>query len=150
MPFTYLGLPLGTTRPMVRDLMPLVDRIERRLTGTAIWLSYGEWVQLIISALSSLLSFAMCVLKLPPKLIGIFDRSATLAALCPALLAAASMTSPAVDFTSAIWSPFLLPPVFCASFLIFFFFDGTSFLIQVKFSSLRSLFYFPLLLITSS
>ena len=39
MPFTYLGLPLGTTRPTVRELMPLVDRIERRLTGTTIWLS---------------------------------------------------------------------------------------------------------------
>lgn len=51
MPFTYLGLPLGTTRPTVKDLMPLVDRIERRLTGTAIWLSYGERVQLINSAL---------------------------------------------------------------------------------------------------
>jgi hypothetical protein len=30
MPFTYLGLPLGATRPTVMDLMPLVDRIERK------------------------------------------------------------------------------------------------------------------------
>ena len=75
MPFMYLGLPLGTTKPTVKELMPLVDRIERRLTGTAIWLSYGERVQLINSALSSLLSFAMCVLKLPLKLIEIFDRA---------------------------------------------------------------------------
>ena len=75
MSFTYLGLPLGTTRPTVRELMPLVDRIERRLTGIAIQLSYGERVQLINSALSSLLSFAMCVLKLPLKLIDIFDRA---------------------------------------------------------------------------
>ena len=44
MHFTYLGLPLGTTRPTIREFMPLVDRIERRLTGTAIWLSYGEIV----------------------------------------------------------------------------------------------------------
>lgn len=28
MPFTYLGLPLGTTRPTVQDLMPLVCRAE--------------------------------------------------------------------------------------------------------------------------
>ena len=70
--FTYLGLPLGTTRPTVRDLMPLVDRIERRLTGTAIWLSYGERVQLINFALSLQLSFAMCVRKLPLKLVDIF------------------------------------------------------------------------------
>jgi hypothetical protein len=30
LPFTYLGLPLGTTKPTVQDLMPLVDKIERR------------------------------------------------------------------------------------------------------------------------
>jgi hypothetical protein len=30
MPFTYLGLPLGTTKPTVMDLMPIVDRIERK------------------------------------------------------------------------------------------------------------------------
>lgn len=75
MPFTYLGLPLETTRPTVRDLMPLVDRIKRRLTTTAIWLSYGERLQLINSALSSTLSFVMCVLKVPLKLIDAFDRA---------------------------------------------------------------------------
>lgn len=35
-PFTYLGLALGTSRPTVAELMPLVDRVERRLTSTAI------------------------------------------------------------------------------------------------------------------
>ena len=30
LPFTYLGLPLGTTRPRIIDLMPLVDSLERR------------------------------------------------------------------------------------------------------------------------
>lgn len=30
MPFTYLGLPLGTARPSVADLMPLVGSIERK------------------------------------------------------------------------------------------------------------------------
>lgn len=29
MPFTYLGLPMGTSRPTIYDLMPMVDRIER-------------------------------------------------------------------------------------------------------------------------
>lgn len=28
MPFTYLGLPVGTTRPFVTDLMPLVVSME--------------------------------------------------------------------------------------------------------------------------
>jgi hypothetical protein len=32
-PFTYLGLPLGITKPTMHDLMPLVDRIERKMTA---------------------------------------------------------------------------------------------------------------------
>lgn len=75
LPFTYLGLPLGTSRPTVRDLMPLVDGIERRLSGTTLWMSYGGRVNYINSALSSLLSFVMCVLKLPDKLFDLFDRA---------------------------------------------------------------------------
>ena len=35
MPFTYLGLPLGTTRPRIVDFMPLVDALERRLTASS-------------------------------------------------------------------------------------------------------------------
>jgi hypothetical protein len=53
MPFRYLGLPVGTTSPTVAKLMPLVDRVERRLTSTAIWLTYGGRVTFINSALSS-------------------------------------------------------------------------------------------------
>lgn len=74
LPFTYLSLPLGTTKLTVRDLMPLVEGIERRLSGTTIWMSYGGRVNYINSALSSLLSFA-CVLKLPDKLFDLFDRA---------------------------------------------------------------------------
>ena len=29
MPFTYLGLPMGTTRPTMKDFAPLIDRVER-------------------------------------------------------------------------------------------------------------------------
>jgi hypothetical protein len=32
LPFTYLGLPLGTTRPSVDDLVPLVSRLDKRLS----------------------------------------------------------------------------------------------------------------------
>ena len=35
MPFTYLGLPMGTSRPTIYDLLPLVDRIERRLSASS-------------------------------------------------------------------------------------------------------------------
>jgi hypothetical protein len=33
LPFAYLGLPLGTTRPSVSDLMPMVSRIDKKLSG---------------------------------------------------------------------------------------------------------------------
>jgi len=33
MPFTYLGLPMGTTKPRMEDLTPLMDRVERRLSA---------------------------------------------------------------------------------------------------------------------
>jgi hypothetical protein len=32
-PFTYLGLPLGPNKPNVDDMLPLVQRIERRLVS---------------------------------------------------------------------------------------------------------------------
>jgi hypothetical protein len=35
LPFPYLRLPLGTTRPSVQDLSPIVDQIERRLSASA-------------------------------------------------------------------------------------------------------------------
>ena len=75
MPFTYLGLPMGTTKPSITDLMPLVDRIERKLTSTSMWLSFGGRLQLINSALSSLISYTMCVIKIPDKILDLFDRA---------------------------------------------------------------------------
>jgi hypothetical protein len=65
MPFTYLGLPVGTTRPTVAKLMLLVDRVERRLTSTTIWLTNGGRVTFINFALSPLTIYARCVLKIP-------------------------------------------------------------------------------------
>ena len=42
LPFTYLGSPLGTTRPRIVDLMPLVDTLERRLTASSCMLNQGS------------------------------------------------------------------------------------------------------------
>jgi hypothetical protein len=39
MPFSYLGLPLGTTKPKVIDFLPLVSKCERRPSSTSIYLS---------------------------------------------------------------------------------------------------------------
>jgi hypothetical protein len=69
MPFTYLGLPLGTTRPKIQDLMPLVDRLERRLVATSTFLAYGGRLQLIRSCLSSMPIFFLCSLDIPPGII---------------------------------------------------------------------------------
>ena len=34
-PFTYLGLPMGLTKPQVKDYAPLISRIERRLSASS-------------------------------------------------------------------------------------------------------------------
>jgi hypothetical protein len=39
LPFTYLGLSVGTTRPTIQDLSPIVHRMERRLTSTSCFLT---------------------------------------------------------------------------------------------------------------
>ena len=41
MPLTYLGLPMGTTRPKIIDLMHVVDCMERRLTDGSWFLPQG-------------------------------------------------------------------------------------------------------------
>jgi hypothetical protein len=67
MPFIYLGLPLGSTKPSVQVLMPLVDRIERRVSATFMLMSYSGKVSLINSLLTSIATFTMCSIQLHPK-----------------------------------------------------------------------------------
>ena len=74
MPFTYLGLPLGTTKPTIHDLMPLVCRLERRLSATLNMISYGGKLSLLNSVITSLLIYAMCTLKLPAGIIELLDK----------------------------------------------------------------------------
>jgi retron-type reverse transcriptase len=69
MPFTYLGLPLGTTKPTVQDMMPLVDRIERSLTANYMMMAYSGRVRVINSLLTSIAMFAMCSIKITPKIL---------------------------------------------------------------------------------
>jgi hypothetical protein len=64
-PFTYLGLPMGTTRPKMVDFMPLVTRLERRLTASSCFLAYGGRLQLIASCLSSMPIYFLCSLDIP-------------------------------------------------------------------------------------
>jgi hypothetical protein len=74
MPFTYLGLPLGTTRPTIAELSPLVCRLERKLSSISSFLSQGAKVQLICSALASMPLHFLCTLQLPLGLTNQFDR----------------------------------------------------------------------------
>jgi hypothetical protein len=69
LPFTYLGLPLGTTKPTIQDLKPLVDRIERRVSANFMLMSYSGKVTLINSLLTSIATFTMCSIQLNPKIL---------------------------------------------------------------------------------
>ena len=59
MPFTYLGLPLGTKKPSVQELMQLVCRLERQLTSTIAMMSYGGKLAWLNASVKSLLVFSM-------------------------------------------------------------------------------------------
>lgn len=73
MPFTYLGLPLGTTRPSLLEFTPLLSRIERRLFGVSKFLSYHGRLTLVNSVFSALPTFYMCSIKIPPQIIKQID-----------------------------------------------------------------------------
>jgi hypothetical protein len=73
-PFTYLGLPLGLSKPLVKDYAPLICRIERRLSASSQFLSYAGRLQLVNSVISSLPTYYMCSLKLPLTVIEIIDK----------------------------------------------------------------------------
>jgi hypothetical protein len=67
MPFTYLGLLLGTTKSTVQEFSPLLTRIERRLSRISTFLSYDGRLIMVNSVLSVLPTFYMCSLKIPPQ-----------------------------------------------------------------------------------
>jgi hypothetical protein len=75
LPFTYLGLPMGTTKPRVEDYMPLMDKTERRLTSISAFLTQAGRLQLVNSVLSSLLTYAMCSLKILVAVLDFIDRA---------------------------------------------------------------------------
>ena len=42
LPYTYLGLPLGTIRPKISEPIPLVDSVERRMFVSSSMLNQGS------------------------------------------------------------------------------------------------------------
>jgi hypothetical protein len=73
MPFTLLGLPLGTTRPKVEDYLPLLNRIDSRMMGFNTMLSYDGRLILVNSVLSSLPTFYLSTFKIPAGVIDQID-----------------------------------------------------------------------------
>ena len=67
-PFTYFGLPLGTTRPLIVHFLPMVQKVEKRLSGIANFLNYGGKLELVKSVLASMPVFYMCALEIPVTL----------------------------------------------------------------------------------
>jgi hypothetical protein len=75
LPFTYLGLPLGTSKPTVADLMPLVSRLDKRLSGISSLMTYTGRLTLLNSVINSLPMYAMCSLKVPITIFIHFEKS---------------------------------------------------------------------------
>lgn len=74
LPFTYLGLPLGTTKPSVRDLLPVIARIDKRLSGVASLMTYAGRLTYINYVLSMPIS-AMCTFKVHRTILNHVNKS---------------------------------------------------------------------------
>ena len=75
MPFTYLGLPMGTTRPKVVDLMLMVSRLDHRLSGIANLMTYSGRLTHLKAIVSALPIFAMCCIRVPFTILDHFEKS---------------------------------------------------------------------------
>jgi hypothetical protein len=73
-PFTYLGLPLSSSKPTIQEFLPLVYQIERRLVSTSMFLTQGGKLLMVNSVLSSLPTFIMSTVKIPVEIIRQIDR----------------------------------------------------------------------------
>jgi hypothetical protein len=74
LPFTYLGLPLGLRKPNLEAFLPLIQKIERRLASTSIFLSQAGRIQMVNALFSSLPTYYMCTPKLPKTVIKQIDK----------------------------------------------------------------------------
>ena len=74
LPFTYLGLPLSLTKPKAIDFTPLVNRCERRLAVTSVFLSQAGRLELANSVLSALPTFCISTFLLQQNVIDQIDK----------------------------------------------------------------------------
>jgi hypothetical protein len=75
MPFTYLDLPMGSTKQKIEHFAPLIDRAERHLIAISSLLTHAGRLQLVNSVLSSLPTYAMCSVMMPMEVLKNFDRA---------------------------------------------------------------------------
>lgn len=68
LPFTYLGLPLGLSKPKIEEFLPLVSRCERRLLSTSTFLSQAGKLQMTNAVFTSIPMF-FCVPSFYKKLL---------------------------------------------------------------------------------
>jgi hypothetical protein len=64
LPFTYLGLPLGITKPRIEEFLPLVTKCERRLVSTSMFLSQVGKLEITNAVLIALPTFHLCALDI--------------------------------------------------------------------------------------
>ena len=74
LPFTNLGLPLGTTKPNVEDFLPLIQRVERRLTCTSAFLSQWGKLEMVNSVFFSSMVFYISSMKMHKGVIKKLDK----------------------------------------------------------------------------
>jgi hypothetical protein len=73
-PFTYLGLPMGLTKPKVDDFLPLISKCEKRLSFISPFLNQASRLELTNSILTALPTYTMCSIMLPKTVIKQIDK----------------------------------------------------------------------------
>lgn len=75
LPFTYLSLPLGLTKPKVEGFLPLVSRCERRLISMSTFLSQAGRLELTNAVFTSMLMFFfVCTFRMHKTVVKQVDK----------------------------------------------------------------------------
>lgn len=74
MPFTYLELPPGRSKPLVLDCMPIAHRADKRLLCCADFLTQADKLEMVNSVLSSVRTFDMHTIKVPIAIQELIDK----------------------------------------------------------------------------
>jgi hypothetical protein len=74
LPLTYLGLPLGTTRPSFQEFTPILTRMDKHFMAISRFLTHAGRLLLVNSIYLAFPTFYMCSLKLPFDLLDQIDK----------------------------------------------------------------------------